>query len=299
MPHESALRLRDILQLDSPSSVPHRCLDSVESGAYRRDLIEYEGREGDPIRAFLFAPHSSQAAGGVVAFHQHNGEFHLGKSEVAGLAGDPLQAFGPALAIRGVAVLAPDAVTFEDRRTSGTGTEAGDGDWLQHYNAMAYRLVNGDILMRKCLDDAQRAVSVLSGVLNSDGVGVVGHSYGGTTGLYLAAVDDRCRFACLSGAVCSFEARQRAGTGINMFELVPGLASQVDVPDVLRAVSPRDVLVVSAAGDPYSADADNVVARAGTRGLSHLRVEGEHALDRDRFDRIVEWVAGQALRRRM
>ena len=76
-----------------------------------------------------------------MVFHQHNGAFHLGKSEVAGLVGDPFQAFGPALARRGIAVLAPDAVSFEDRRASGSGTDPHERDWLQHYNAMAYRLI--------------------------------------------------------------------------------------------------------------------------------------------------------------
>ena len=65
------------------------------------------------------------------------------------------------------------------------------------------------VLMRKGLDDAQRAVSVLLQATGMDErrVGVAGHSYGGYTALYHAAVDARCRFACISGAVCSFETR--------------------------------------------------------------------------------------------
>lgn len=41
----------------------------------------------------------------VLINHQHNGERHLGKSEVCGLAGNPLQAFGPELARHGFVVL--------------------------------------------------------------------------------------------------------------------------------------------------------------------------------------------------
>ncbi len=116
--------------------------------------------------------------------------------------------------------------------------EPGYYDWLQHYNAMIYRLLDGDVLMRKCLDDAQRALSVLLEAAEIDPrlVGVAGHSYGGYTALYHAAVDARCRFACVSGAVCSFETRRREDTGITLFEAVPGLARQFDTHDVLSAI---------------------------------------------------------------
>jgi len=49
------------------------------------------------VPALLLVPEHPCGAG-VVALHQHNSQWHLGKSEVAGLAGEPLQAFGPALA---------------------------------------------------------------------------------------------------------------------------------------------------------------------------------------------------------
>jgi dienelactone hydrolase len=296
MSNTHAQRLREALRLAPPSAVSHRRLDRVETGSFARELIEYNGLEGDAIRAFLFLPRTSDAVGGVVAFHQHNGEFHLGKSEVAGLVGDRHQAFGPALAARGIAVLAPDAVAFEDRRAQAAGVEPADDDWLQHYNAMAYRLVDGDILMRKCLDDAQRALSVLLDLpmTRDSEVGVIGHSYGGTTAFYHAALDERCRFVCASGAVCSVKARQEAGTGINVFEVVPGLTKMLEAHDLVRAISPREFLVVSATNDPYAVDADAVVARAGAPGVIGLRVEGEHPLDQNRFDAIVDWVVKRA-----
>ena len=293
---DTAARLREVLGLALPCPVEHRRLETVAADTGARDLIEYAGAEGDPIRAFVFRP-EREPVGAVVVFHQHAGAFHLGKSEVAGLAGEPLQAFGPALAARGWLVLAPDAITFEDRRAHTSGTEPTDGDWLQHYNAMADRLVDGDVLLRKVLDDAQRAVTVLADLappgLPPEASGVMGHSYGGLTALYLAAVDPRVRFACVSGALCSFDARREAGTGLNMAEVVPGLRTWLRVSDLVRAIAPRDLFVVSTTDDPYSADADAVLARAGASGVAHLRVEGEHALDRERFSAIVEWVAAR------
>ena len=290
-----ATLLRERLGLAEPVRADFERGDVEAFDGFDRTRIEYRGLEGDRIPAFLFTPQGRTPRGGVVVFHQHNGEFHFGKSEVAGLVGDPFQAFGPALARKGLAVLAPDAITFEDRRGAVQGTEPDHYDWLQHYNAMSYRLLEGDLLMRMCLDDAQRALSVLLQATGIDDarVGVAGHSYGGTTALYHAAVDARCRFACISGAVCSFQTRLREGTGVLLFETVPGLARQLDHHDLLSAIGPRPVMVVSGTQDKYSRDADQVVARVAGDFVTELRVERGHALDQERFDAIVAWIVGR------
>lgn len=287
--------LRERLGLAPPAPVDVRRGEVVACDGYDRERIEYPGLEGDVIPAFLFTPAGREPLGGVVVFHQHNGEFHFGKSEVAGLVGDPFQAFGPALARQGLVVLAPDAISFEDRRAGVRGVQPDTYDWLQHYNAMSYRLLDGDTLMRKGLDDAQRAMTVLLAVSGVDPsrVGVAGHSFGGTTAMYHAVVDPRCRFAAISGAVGSFDSRRGAGTGILLFETVPGLARWLDTHDLLSAIAPRPTLVVSGTQDKYSLDADEVVARAGGDSITHLRVERGHALDAERFEAIVEWVAGE------
>ncbi|TNJ34299.1 dienelactone hydrolase family protein [Arenimonas terrae] len=287
-----ATTLRAQLGLAAPVPVAFARGEVVAGDGYDRERIEYRGLEGDVIPAFLFTPTGRDPIGGVVVFHQHNGEFHFGKSEVAGLVGDAFQAFGPALARRGLVVLAPDAISFEDRRAAVRGVEPDFYDWLQHYNAMSYRLIDGDTLMRKVLDDAQRAMSVLLSVTGVEAhrVGIAGHSYGGYTALYHAALDARCRFACLSGSVCSFDTRRREGTGFTLFESVPGLARLLDTHQVLAAIGPRPTLVVSGTQDKYSRDADAVVAKVGGDSITELRVDRGHALDQERFEAIVEWI---------
>ncbi|KPN20297.1 hypothetical protein AO715_10435 [Xanthomonas sp. Mitacek01] len=293
---DTARWLRERLGLATLGPVPFDRHEVHSADGYDRTRIGYAGLEGDAIPAFLFTPQGRVPVGGVVVFHQHNGEFHFGKSEVAGLVGDPFQAFGPALARRGLAVLAPDAITFEDRRAAVSGVEPDHYDWLQHYSAMSWRLLDGDTLMRKCLDDAQRALGVLLQAtgLDPQRVGIAGHSYGGYTALYHAAVDARCRFACISGSVCSFETRRRAQTGIVLFEAVPGLAQHLETHDVLAAICPRPTLVVSGSEDKYARDADAVVARVGGDFITSLRVARGHALDRERFDAIVDWLVDRA-----
>jgi dienelactone hydrolase len=271
-------------------------------GAYERRRIVYTASDGDRIPAFLLVPRGRRAPGpAVLVHHQHNGERHLGKSEVCGLAGDSLQAFGAALAERGFVVLAPDSICFEDRRPAGIGIEPHPGDWQQHYNEMTYRLLRGDTLMRKVLDDAAVGLSALVAldVVDATRVGILGHSYGGNTVLFQAALDERVRFACTSGAACSYRHKMQRGTGVEMAEVLPGVSGRLDVDDLLRLVAPRPMLVVSATGDPYSADASEMVrlarpayvAAGAPTALEHAEYEGEHALTRDRFDRIVEWIA--------
>lgn len=297
-PVDPVARLRQQLGLASPVPVAFETHDVLPFDGFDRVRLSYRGLEGDEIPAFLFTPRGQPLRGGVVVFHQHNGEFHFGKSEVAGEVGSPYQAFGPALARRGLAVLAPDAISFEDRRGAVRGTEPDHYDWLQHYSAMSYRMLAGDLLMRKCLDDAQRALTVLPAVSGVDAamVGVAGHSFGGYTALYHAALDIRCRFACISGAVCSFERRLRDGTGITLFETVPGLMRWLDTHDLLAAIAPRPTLVVSGTEDKYSRDADVVVARAGGDSITELRVDRGHALEQERFDAIVDWIAARVPR---
>ena len=291
------VEFREMIRLAPPSEVVVRAISSTECDGFSRQAITYQGDDGRQIPAFLFAPAGSERVGGVVVFHQNNSEFHLGKSEVAGLAGSPLQAFGPALARRGVMVLAPDAETFEDRRAQTRGIEPHEKDWLQHYNGMTYRLIHGDVIMRKHMDDAQRAVSALLAQprVAPGKVGISGHSFGGTISLYLGALDQRCRFVCSSGAAVSFAGRQASGTGIGMIEVIPGFANRYDMADVIGAIPPRELLLVSALQDEYSADAAQVLEEAGLAGaVEHVRAVGGHELDSSRFEAVVNWLASHA-----
>src|SRR5262249_24902270 len=146
--------LRDWLRLRAPKSAIEFEVMAVHGDAsFERLAITYRSLDGDAVPAFLLLPkRMKEPAAAVVVHHQHNGERHLGKSEVCGLAGNPLQAFGPALAERGFIVIAPDSICFEDRRHQATGTTPHEDDFAQHYNEMAYRLVRGDTLMRKVLE---------------------------------------------------------------------------------------------------------------------------------------------------
>ena len=278
--------------------------EEVET-SYRRCKISYPSVDGEWIPAFLLVPEGDGPFPAVVVHHQHAGQRHLGKSEVCGLAGEPLQAFGPALARQGFVVLAPDSICFEDRRRRGQGIEPDDDDVAQHYDEMCYRLLRGDTLMRKVLSDSAQAVSLLLNhpQVNARCVGMLGHSYGGSTVLFHGALDMRIQFACSSGAAASYRCLMDQQEGIEMSKVIPGFIPRYDIADLVACFGPRPLLVVSATEDWASLDAPAVVAEAQARSeqfgdtacVDHMRFEGEHGLTQERFDAIVSWLAQHAV----
>jgi len=306
--------IRSFLKLSAPGRPPRiHSIYEVHEDGYTRSLIRYSAPDGEEVKAFLLQPEGTPV-GAVLALHQHNSQWEMGKGEIAGLAGDPLQAFGPSLALKGIVVLAPDAVGFESRMKKVNGDtslapaldrpHSSPESWVQYYNHMAHRLVRGDLLMKKIVEDSSAALSVLQEQTRIKRLGVIGHSFGGSAALFLAALDTRVAYACTSGAVCSFKHKLLLGIPLEMSLVIPGFAEKYDLDDLLRCIAPREVLVVSATDDPHSLDADKVVKSAFKEfeaqncpsHLQHLRVAGKHALDVTRFDGIVQWTAEQAAR---
>jgi dienelactone hydrolase len=311
--HALRENIRSFLRL--PVSHPRPGVSFIrqdQEDGFTRSLIRYLASDGEQIEAFLFQPTSEEPNGAILALHQHNSQWAIGKSEIAGLAGDPLQAFGPALARRGITVLAPDAVGFESRLKSAGGgatlapplskEHSTSEGWLQYYNHMAHRLVRGELLMTKILTDCSAALSVLHHQTGRSHIGVVGHSFGGNVTLFLAALDARVAFACSSGAACSYRHKLVTGTALEMSLVIPGFAERFDLDDLPRCVAPRKIFIVSSEDDPYSADAEDLVRNAlpvfEKQGcadhLQHLRVPGRHALDQARFEAISNWMVMQA-----
>jgi dienelactone hydrolase len=305
--------IRSFLKVSPSHPPPEVCfVGQEEEDGVTRSLIRYSAPDGEQIEAFLFRPASEAPRGAVLALHQHNSQWTIGKSEIAGLIGDSLQAFGPALARSGMMVLAPDSIGFESRfNAAGWGASlapplqkahsTAEG-WLQYYNQVAHRLVRGDLLMRKILADCATALSLLQNLAKMPDVGVVGHSFGGIVSLFLAALDTRVAYACTSGAVCSYRHKLANGTGLEGSLIIPSFNEYFDIDDLLRCVVPRKILVVSSEDDPQAADAEELVSNAlpafeiegCANHLQHLRVPGPHALDRMRFEAILDWVATQA-----
>lgn len=287
-------------ELSRTPSVPYTILSSTKEDGYTRQYIKYtSGLEQVP--AYLLIPDKQDNNPAILIHHQHNREHHLGKSEVCGLAGNPLQAFGPALAKKGFVVLAPDAVCFEERRAN----PAVEGfDFWQHFDEVCYRIIKGECLMQQVITDAMNGNSLLSGLpyVDKQRIGTLGHSMGGNTVLFLTALDERISFACASGSACTYEYRMANGVGIEMASVIPGFHGTYDMDDLVSLTAPRKLLLVSAEEDKYSMDAPAIVEKARSvfkekevlNNLYHKRYPGGHALTQERFDFIIEWLEKNA-----
>lgn len=279
--------------------VNYEICDEWEKDGYNQKLISYKGKEEDEIFAYLLIPKGNGNFPAVIIHHQHNGERHLGKSEVCGLIGNQLQSFGISLVKCGFIVLAPDSICFEDRRSNSKGTLADEeNDWLQHYNEMSYRIVKGDTLMRKVLDDASIGVSLLfhHPLVDNNRIGTMGHSYGGNTAIFLASLDTRIQFMCSSGAACTYKNKIENKTGLEMALIIPGFNKYYDIIDLIKCIAPRKVLLVSGTTDKYSKDAKEIELHLKEElqdynfsWLEHKRFDGGHSITKERFNYIINW----------
>lgn len=295
-------KMIELIDLEHVSNrIDYEIIETTQCKGYRRELIQYciNGRKNI---AFLLLPDGEGKRPAILINHQHNGERNLGKSEVCGLAGNPLQAFGPALAERGFVVIAPDSLCFEDRRINASGVNKNDedDDW-QHFLTMCYGILTGQTLAKIVIEDAMGAISVLNGLdcVDYNKIGCLGHSYGGNTTTYLAAFDKRIHYACASGSAVTFRNRIKNNVGIEMASVIPNFAKYYDIDDVVCEICPTKFLIVSATEDKYSKDSMDIYKKAkkeyekfnAGNQISIKQYKGGHALTSERYNYIINWIA--------
>src|SRR5581483_11054798 len=228
-----------------------------ELGDVVRERVTYLVEPGERVPAYLLIPRQlrpGERRPGIFAHHQHAGQFHLGKSEVAGLAGNPEQAYALELARRGYVVLAPDAICFEERGAYHgrleEPTQPALGGQLERFE-FTKRLLHGSCLQTKMVWDMQRGLDYLASRAEVDPhrLGCIGHSLGGQQTLFLAALDERVRAAVASCGFASMASVLREGLNHNFAAYVPGWLEHGDVGDLWGEVAPRAFLALNGAAD--------------------------------------------------
>jgi dienelactone hydrolase len=234
-----------------------RVEERVDLGDVVRERISYNVEPAERVPAYLFLPQPlrpDKRRAGIFAHHQHAGQFHLGKSEVAGLAGNPEQAYALELARRGYVVLAPDAMCFEERSphkgSLDTPAHPDEGRSFERFE-FTRRLLHGSCLQTKMVWDMQRGLDYLESRPDVDParLGCIGHSLGGQQALFLAALDERVRAAVSSCGFASMRAVLREGINHNFGAYVPGWLEHGDVGELLAEVAPRAFLALNGATD--------------------------------------------------
>jgi len=207
---------------------------------YSIQWVSYEAEPNDRIPAILLRPksRSAQSPGpAITIWHQHAGQWHLGKSEPAGLAGNPMHHTGVALVKLGYTVLCPDALCFEERQDPGKKLKGGS---FERFEFLRY-VVDGKCMAWKNILDMQRAVDYLVTVdgVDPQRLGCYGHSMGSTHTWLIGPWEPRLK--CLVGNCClpTYSAIDRTKILHCFPNFIPGLHQYGDTPDIAGLIAPR------------------------------------------------------------
>ena len=211
-----------------------------EKDGYQLQWITYEVEPEDRVPAILLIPHgvsASSPAPAVAIWHQHNGEYHLGKTEPAGLAGNPMHHTGVALAKEGFVVLCPDALCFEERQDPEKKLAGGAYERFEFLR----QVVAGRCMAWKNILDMRRAIDYLISrpEVDKDNLGCYGHSMGSTHTWLIGPWEPRLK--CLVGNCClpTYAAIHRTKLLHCFPNFIPGIYQYGDTPDIASLIAPR------------------------------------------------------------
>ena len=223
-----------------PTPLRPQLRETIQKDGYRMESLTYEVMPGERVPALLLIPDQVTAAHpapGIVLWHQHNGQYFLGKSEPAGLAGNPMHHTGVALVREGYVVLCPDALCFGERQDS-TG-KLKDGAYERF--EFLRQVVRGRSLAWKNILDMRRAVDLLCErpEVQADRLGCYGHSMGSTHAWLVGPLESRLK--CIIGNCClpTYEAIEEEHLLHCFPNFIPGWKKYGDTPEIASMIAPR------------------------------------------------------------
>jgi dienelactone hydrolase len=225
-------------ELPSPSKQPVKfeMLEREDLPAFTRSKIRYVSEPGDNVPAYLLVPKGlKRRAPAALCLHQTT---KMGKDEPAGLGGHAELHYAKELAERGFVCLVPDYPYL------------GENTFDPYQHGYASCTMKGIVNHRRAVDLLQSLPTV-----DSQRLGVIGHSLGGHNALFVAAFDTRLKAVVTSCGFTSF-AKYYGGdlTGWAGTRYMPRIAARYgkdparmpfDFPDILMALAPR-VLFINA-----------------------------------------------------
>jgi dienelactone hydrolase len=220
---------------------------TLQKDGYRLERIHYLAEPHERIAAWLLIPDGvspQSPAPGICLWHQHAGQYDVGKDEPAGVRAPnfgTMHMTGVALAREGYVVLCPDAAGFGERNHSANSSiRTLKGRDLEHHLFAQY-VTAGQCLAWKNISDMRRAVDLISARPEVDParLGCYGHSMGSTHTWMVGPWEPRLK--ALVGNCCmpTYEAMQRTSL-IHCFpNYVPGWKQFGDIPDIVSLIAPR------------------------------------------------------------
>ena len=227
---------------EKPVLLDMRVEEEVAVGELTRKKISYHTDSTERrVKAFLFLPKTDKKPiPAILCLHQTT---NIGKSEPAGLGGNPNLNYALHLAQRGYVTLAPDYPSF--------------GEYPFDF-APAHGYTSGSM---KAIYDNIRAVDVLQSLpdVDQDRIGCIGHSLGGHNTMFTAFFEPRIK--CLVSN-CGFTRFHKyyngALKGWTSARYMPLIESRhhnspdevpFDFPEIVAGFAPRPFLASSPVGD--------------------------------------------------
>lgn len=253
MNYESFLKI--LGPLPEKVNLNYKIIESIDCITYIRQKIEYNSEFNDKIYAYFLIPKNIKLPAPVIfCYHQHAGNFALGKSEVVGLSGDKDQYYAKELAERGYITFAPDAIGFEERNW----TEDKSGKAI--YYELVSRIINGKTLLSKVLHDISVGLDYLETRVEVDKnkIGFIGHSYGGRMAIWAPAFDKRIKVSVSNCGCVNYKDSLSKDIGIQMEFCIPNIINNFDIEDIVKIVSPTPLYISATNNDKYSKGADKI-----------------------------------------
>lgn len=304
----SARRLM-LLPGDDGSAFATEVLAEQDRTSHVAQSLTLRGALGDRVPALYLRPKGPGPHPAVVVMHDHGARFDIGKEKlirplaVSASAEAWVQRYyggafvGDTLAEAGFAVLAIDALGWGQRSRAGFARDdqqALTNHLLQLGRSWAGIIASDDLRSHRWLREQPG--------IDAGRVAVLGFSMGAFRAWQLTAVCDEVTTCVAAHWMCTRDGLLRAGEhtlqGQSAFSMAhPGLAAELDHPDVAALIAPRPLLLFGSAQDklfPWDAAQQAWARLARAWGDRHCfmaqATPGGHRFDSEQQTAAAAWL---------
>ncbi len=240
--------LRTSLVLPAALKDREICLSHWEQAAdCRRRRFTYLAEDGLPTPGYILEPeHLDANAPAVICLHGHG----YGCRDIVGLRQEASyqKKYALTVASAGMIAVAPELAGFGELRLREDLDSGNGGQSSCHRLAMGL-LACGRTLLGMRVNQVIAAVDAVTQLYPGRPVGIMGISGGGTVALLTMALEPRLTACVISGYANTFR-----DSILAMHHCVdnywPGMAGQMEMPDLLSCVAPRPMLWETGSRDP-------------------------------------------------
>jgi dienelactone hydrolase len=228
-------------------------LKSIDRGDYTEEKFALDVGDGVAAPMYLLIPKREPPYQAILAFHGHDPsvQYILGNYPDEATAHEQISLqnnYAQALARAGYLVCAVEQRGFGERVSDQVMTDWGPRS-CRHLS-FEYLMQGRTMIGERCWD-GMAALSYLQkrNDIVQGGFGCTGNSGGGTTTLWLAALDDRISVSVVSCYFCSFKA---SILGMRHCECnyVPGALAAFEMGDLAAMLAPRPFCAINGQHDP-------------------------------------------------